>query len=111
MEEEMGKEEEEEEGREGGGLEEKGDGSELEYRKIWGHSAVLPACVSIFFRGTKKIRSCCTPAAAPGVQGSVTKEHELQEKDNAGKLEEGDEEEMELHHETNNAQKEAEKKK
>ena len=36
MEEEMGKEEEEEEGREGGGLKEKGDGSELEYRKIWG---------------------------------------------------------------------------
>ena len=41
----------------------------------------------------------------------MTKEHELQEKDNRGKSEEGDEEEMELHHETNNAQEGAEKKK
>ena len=74
-------------------------------------STVLPACVSIFFRDTKKIRSCCTPAAGAGVQGSATKEHELQEKDNTGNSEEGDEEAMELHHETNNAQEEAEKKK
>ena len=72
---------------------------------------ILPACVSIFFRDTKKIRSCCTPPAAAGVQGSATKEHELQEKDNTGKLEEGNEEAMELHDETNNAQEEAEKKK
>ena len=79
--------------------------------KYGGRFTVLPACVSIFFRGTKKIRSCCTPAAAPGVQGSTTKEHKLQEKDNTRKSEEGDEEEMELHDETNNAQKEAEKKK
>ena len=44
------------------------------------------------------------------MQGSATMEHELQEKDNTGKSEEGDEEEMELHHETNNAREEAGKK-
>ena len=51
----MGKEEEEEEGIEGGGLGEKGGGgSELEYKTIGGQFTVPPACVSIFFRNTKK---------------------------------------------------------
>ena len=62
-------------------------------------ATVLPACASIFFGIQQKIRSCCTPAASAGVQGSATKENKLQKKDITGKLEEGDEEEMELHHE------------
>ena len=89
---------------------EKGEGSELKYSKIGG-ALQFHRLALAFFSGYKKIRSCCTPAASAGVQGSTTKEHKLQEKDNTGKSEEGDEEEMELHDETNNAQEEAEKKK
>ena len=89
---------------------EKGEGSELEYRKI-GSARLFHRLALAFFSEHKKNplllhASCCGWRA-----GERDKEHELQEKDNTGNSEEGDEEAMELHHETNNAQEEAEKKK